>query len=93
MNTPHDPFGFSRIPGYERPTAIEVPARVLPAARLNAIGSGIGVCFGVIFVAQVLLALVAGDMREYRARGIDKASGASGLMALAAGVVVWRKLR
>ena len=88
-----DPFGYGSLPGYERPAAIEVPAKVLPTGRWNAIGSGIGVCFGVVFVAQVLLALVAGDMQEYRARGIDKASGASGLMAMAAGVVVWRRLK
>ena len=71
-----------------------VPAKaVAGVGKWQAIVGGVGVCFGVIFAAQLMLAIASQDLKEYRARSIDSASGASGRGALARGFGVWRKLK
>lgn len=94
MNSSHDPFGYERLPGWSQLKTIEVPAKAVSGlGKWQAIVGGVGVCFGVLFAAQLMLAIASHDLKEYRARSIDTASGASGMGAMAIGFVVWRKLK
>ena len=91
MNSPHDPFDYGHLPGWIEKT-IDIPAETIKTPRWQAIACGAGACFGMVFVAQVLLAIASHDLKEYRARSIDTASGASGIAALVTGYLVWRKI-
>ena len=94
MNSSHDPFGYEQLPGWPQLKTIEVPVKTVSGlGKWQAIAAGVGACFGVVFAAQLMLAIASHDLKEYRARSIDTASGASGAGATAAGFIVWRKLR
>ena len=90
-----DPFNYGNLPGWTATTAektINITAQpIAKQPKYFSLACGVGACFGVLFLAQLLLAIASGDLKGYRARSIDTASMASGVGAIVLGVVVWRK--
>ena len=54
--------------------------------------AGVGMCFGVLFIAQLLLAIASHDLKGHRARAITTGTAASVILSITAGVIVWRRL-
>ncbi|MGD1852748.1 MAG: hypothetical protein ACFB2W_00715 [Leptolyngbyaceae cyanobacterium] len=97
MESWDDAFGYKKLPGWDRADArlktIDVNA-VAKAARTKwaSVAAGVGMCFGVLFIAQLLLAIASHDLKGHRARAITTGTAASVILSITAGVIVWRRL-
>lgn len=90
MNSQRDPFGYGNlIESIDMPITVQArPVKDRPWWLFIPVGCCAG--FGLLFAAQLCLAMVSADLRGHRARAIDTGTAASLLLAIGGGVVAGR---